>query len=459
MERARPGKCCTLIYTSGTTGPPKAVMISHDNLTWTSRLVINQLNLGPEDVTISYLPLSHIAAQMLDIHGPMAGGATVYFAQPDALKGSLVDTLREVRPTTFLGVPRVWEKMEEKMRETGKKTTGIKKAIATWAKEKGLEGSYNEQRGEDKPWGFFFANKLVFEKVKEALGLDRVRFCATAAAPIAKETLDYFMSLYIPIYEIYGMSECSGPQTVNVPGKHKTGTAGPALPGCEMRIMDPDAQGNGEICYRGRHIFMGYMKNDKATADTIDDQGFLHSGDIGRVDGDGFLSITGRIKELIITAGGENVPPVLIEDEIKKELQDVISNVIVIGDRKKFLTCAITLKAVPKRDPGANEYPFADELAPGCKSVFSAMGSSASTVQEAIQDEGVKKYIHTGIERANSRASSNAQRIGKFIILPQDFSIETGELTPTMKLKRRIVTDKYGAEIEKMYEEAPGANN
>jgi len=454
IEASRPGKCCTLIYTSGTTGPPKAVMISNDNLTWTSNLVVHQLNIGADDAIISYLPLSHIAAQMLDIHGPMACGATVYFAQPDALKGSLVDTLREVRPTCFLGVPRVWEKMEEKMRETGRKTTGIKKTIAEWAKAKGLEGSYAEQRGEDKPWGFFFANKLVFEKVKEALGLDRVRFCATAAAPIARETLDYFMSLYIPIYEIYGMSECSGPQTVNVPGKHKTGTAGPALPGCEMKIQDPDAQGNGEIVYRGRHIFMGYMKNDKATAETIDEEGFLHSGDIGKVDGDGFLAITGRIKELIITAGGENIPPVLIEDEIKKELQDVISNVMVIGDRRKFLTCTITLKAVPKKDPNANEYPFTDDLAPSCKSVFSAQGSGAATVQQAASDEAVKKYIHQGIEKANQKAASNAQRIGKFIILPQDFTIEGNELTPTMKLKRRIVVEKYSADIEKMYEEA-----
>ncbi len=169
-----------------------------------------------------------------------------------------------------------------------------------------------------------------------------------------------------------------------------------------------------------------------------------------------FLSITGRIKELLITAGGENVPPVLIEDEIKKELQDVISNVIVIGDRKKFLTCAVTLKAVPKQDAGPTEYPFTNELAPPCKSVFSAMGSGVTTVEDAIKDEIVKKFIHQGIEKANAKASSNAQRVGKFVILPQDFTIEGNELTPTMKLKRRIVIEKYNAEIEKMYEEVPG---
>jgi len=452
IDALSPGKCCTLIYTSGTTGMPKAVMVSQDNVTWTAKTVIDALQITGDDSMISYLPLSHIAAQMLDIHGPIYAGFTVYFAQPDALKGSLVETMKEVQPTLFLGVPRVWEKMQEKMLSVGAKTTGMKKTIATWAKGKGLEGSYAEQRGEDKPWGFFFADKLVFQKVKEALGLNRVRFCATAAAPISRETLDYFMSLYIPILEIYGMSECTGPQTVNRPGKHKTGSAGPALPGTELKIADPDKEGNGEICFRGRHIFMGYMHNDKATAEAIDNEGWLHSGDVGVVDKDGFLYITGRIKELIITAGGENIPPVLIEDEIKKELAEYVSNIMVVGDRKKFLAAVFTLKLAPNPQAAQGEYAFLDELAKETKQAFAKNGIEVTTAAEAAKNEAVLKLLTAGVERANKKAISNAQRIQKFIIVPQDFTIEGNELTPTMKLKRRVVVEKYKDEIEKMYD-------
>jgi len=292
----------------------------------------------------------------------------------------------------------------------------------------------------------------LLKKVRLALGLDRCVGLYTGAAPISKDTLLYFGSLGMTVLEVYGMSECTGPQTINRPSAHKTGTAGPSIPGTEMKIADPDKDGNGEICYRGRHIFMGYMKNDKATSETIDDEGWLHSGDIGRVDKDGFLQITGRIKELIITAGGENIPPVLIEDEIIKEIGPIISNVMAIGDRRKFLTAVVTLKAEPKKDAKPGEYPFTDNLAPNALKELQNIGSSATTIAEAIKDEKVKKYIEDGIKRANKRATSNAQTIQKFEILPEDFSIEGNELTPTMKLKRRIVTEKYAPVIEKMYD-------
>jgi long-chain-fatty-acid--CoA ligase ACSBG len=339
----------------------------------------------------------------------------------------------------------------EKMQEIGRQTTGFKKSIAEWAKSKGLEGNYAIQRGDWEPWGWWLANQLVFNKVKDALGLDRTRYCATAAAPISKETLDFFLSLNIPIFEIYGMSESTGPQTINRPKQHKTTSCGPAMPGSEMKIANPDKEGNGEICYRGRHIFMGYMKNDKATAETIDDEGWLHSGDIGKMDAKAFLFITGRIKELIITAGGENIPPVLIEDEIKMEIGKVISNVMAVGDRKKFLTCLVTLKAKPNAEAKPGDYPFSDDLADSAIEQLAKGGSSAKTVQEAMKDPKVSEYIKAGIERANKRAASNAQRIQKFAIIPKDFTLEGGELTPTMKLKRRVVVQQCEKEIEDMY--------
>jgi len=392
------------------------------------------------------------------LYAPIAAGITMHFAKADALKGSLLETLKAVKTTMFLGVPRVWEKIQDKMVETAKGLSDLKKSISSWAKEVGLEAGYNEQKGKSKPWGYFFANQLVFKNVKEALGLERVRLCGTAAAPIAKETLEYFLSLNIPIYEIYGMSECCGPQSVSFPGKHKTGSCGTSIPGTELKIVQPDKDGNGEICYRGRHIFMGYMKNEKATAETIDPDGFLRSGDIGRLDADGFLYITGRIKELLITAGGENIPPVLIEDEIKRELADTVSNVMVVGDRKKFLAAVLTLKGKSKKDAAQGEYPFTDELDERAKAAFAQGGVDGLTfVTEAAKHEKVKEYLQQGIARANKRAISNAQVIQKFIVVPQDFTLETGELTITMKLKRRIVVERYNDQIEQIYAEAGNA--
>jgi len=424
------------------------VMISHDNATWTSSLVIKEiLNVNETDSLVSYLPLSHIAAQMVDVHGPMSTGLEIWFAQPDALRGSLVDTLKEARPTIFLGVPRVWEKIAEKMQAIGSQNTGIKKYIADLAKSIGLQGSYAEQRGEAKPWGWWLADKIVFYNIKQALGLERVRFCATAAAPIGKETLDYFMSLYIPIYEIYGMSECTGPQTVNRLGAHKTGTAGPSIPFTEIRIDAPDQDGNGEVCFRGRHIFMGYLKNGQASSEAIDENGWLHSGDIGKMV-DGYLSITGRIKELIITAGGENIPPILIEEEFRRQTSQVVANCMLVGDRKKFLVMVITLQTELKKECKPGDYPLTNLLTETCRS---ALGTTATTVEEAKKDPKVLEYIQQGINRTNQNTTSQAQKIQKFMIAPEDFTLEGLELTPTMKLKRRIVLQKYLHEIEALY--------
>mmetsp|Transcript_24945 Transcript_24945/g.34928 ORF Transcript_24945/g.34928 Transcript_24945/m.34928 type:complete len:654 (+) Transcript_24945:87-2048(+) len=452
ISNLKPGQCCTYIYTSGTTGMPKGVMLSHDNITWTAKAVITMLGITAEDSMVSYLPLSHVAAQMLDLHGPIASGLEVHFAQPDALKGSLVATLKDVRPTLFLGVPRVWEKIQEKMVEVGKNITGWKKSLSDWAKQKGLEGSYAEQKGQDKPWGWFIANKVVFENVKKELGLDRIKMCGSGAAPISLDTLNYFLSLYIPIFEIYGMSECTGPETVNYPGHHKTGTAGVVMSGTELKIDNPDKDGNGEVIWRGRNVFIGYVKNEKATSEAIDAEGWLHSGDVGKVDSEGFLTITGRIKELLITAGGENIPPVIIENEILKEIGSVVSNVIVIGDRKKFLSAIVTLKAVPKKEVASqHEYPFTDELDKSVIATFAQLGTDVTTVSAAAKDPKVKQFIHEGIAKANKRAISNAQVIQKFFIASEDFTLETGELTPTMKLKRRVVVDKYNTQIEELY--------
>lgn len=279
----KPGNTCTLIYTSGTTGPPKAVMITHDNITWTLRAMLSFVPGGMLDNTdhiISFLPLSHIAAQMLDMHLPMYTGAQVWFAQPDALKGSLGTTLKKVRPTIFFGVPRVWEKIYDKLQLVGKSTTGVKKVLSTWAKGKAMTTweSKEFKSGASGALTYPLAQKLL-HKAHLALGFDRCKAYYVSAAPIEVKVLKYFTSIDVPIMELFGQSECTGPHASNRLGAFKIGTVGRPLPGTQTKM----GEGTGELIYTGRHIFAGYMGMPEKTAETIDADGWLHSGDIIKV--------------------------------------------------------------------------------------------------------------------------------------------------------------------------------
>lgn len=451
LKTQAPNKCCTLIYTSGTTGNPKGVMLSHDNLIWTAKMCggVAKLQFG-QDHLVSYLPLSHVAAQLLDLYIPFVFGGTVHFAQPDALKGSLGTTLKEVRPTAFLGVPRVWEKMQEKMISIAKQGSGFKKAIAKWAKGVGLSGNMSRMDGGSLPFGWTVASALVFKKVRVALGLDRCNYCFTGAAPIMRDTLDFFLSLDIPLLELYGMSECSAPHTISLAEKFRIGSVGIEFPGATTKLDGADKEGNGEICMSGRHVFMGYLNMEEKTKEALDDEGWLHSGDIGKKDKDGFLFITGRIKELIITAGGENVAPVPIEDTVKAELP-IISNCMLIGDKKKFLAMLLTLKT--EIDPDT-AMPL-DKLTPPAIEWCQSVGSDATTLSQILEDKDKKvlENIESGIKRANAKSPSRAQTLQKWSILPRDFTIPGGELGPTLKLKRPVVTKMYANTINAFYGE------
>merc|ERR550534_449655 len=472
LRRIAVNQCCTIIYTSGTTGPPKGVMLNHDNLTWISHVMATYMGLRDgKDTFLSYLPLSHIAAQITDIYIPLSTGGTVYFAQPDALKGSLVDTLREVRPTTFFGVPRVWEKIYEKMREVGKSARGIKLTVAKWSKGIGLK--YNRRRMEgrnSKPFGYSLANALVFKKVRKGLGLDRARLVLSGAAPLSTEVFEYFMSLDIPILEAYGMSESTGPHCVNsvVKGFQKS-AAGKTTPGAITKIQNPDKDGNGEILMGGRHIFMGYLNDPVKTSETINKEGFLCTGDVGHMDKYGFVYITGRIKEILITAGGENVAPVLIEDNIKMECP-IVSQAMVVGDRRKFLSVVLTLKTEVEPNTQEPSAILTRATSNWCREVADLpMAYTVTDIMNAVargttckdrnpepnsyeyQCVRLVKAIDSAITRANSKAISAAQRVQKWSILPTDFSINGGELGPTMKMKRSFIADKYSDTIERFY--------
>jgi len=418
----KPDDVCTLIYTSGTTGEPKAVMLSHTNVTWTAQMAIETMGFGPDDVGVSYLPLSHIAEQMLTIHAPMAGGLTVAFSESLEKIGEL---LAEVRPHMFVGVPRVWEKIQAKIVAAGANAPPLRKKLVAWARKVGLAGGYADQRGEARPLFYGIANKLVFSKVRQRLGLDRARICISSAAPISKDTLEFFLSLGVTIVEVYGMSECTGPTTFATPQHYRTGWVGTKIPGTDLKIAE-----DGEICYRGPHVFKGYLKNETATKEALDAEGWLHSGDIGELDKDGFLRITDRKKELLITAGGENVAPQAVEGQLKSI--SVVAQAVALGDRQRYIAALVTL------DP--------DQVA----GFAAAAGSPAKTPADAATCDKFKSALEKQIEIANEKLA-RVQRVRKFAIRPTELTIDGGELTPTMKLKRRVIGEKYKAQIEELF--------
>jgi len=486
-----PGHCAAIIYTSGTTGEPKAVMISHDNITYESTTVVNMLRSScgfaaqaEQERLLSYLPLSHVAGVMVDVCCPLVTSAgpawvTTYFARNYDLKaGSIKDRLCLSRPTIFLGVPLVWEKIADKIRAIGASTTGVKKMLADWAKGLALEYSQSHQIGGKAtvPMGHSLAEKLVLSKIKQNLGLQCCKFGFAGAAPIRVDTLQYFGSLGIGIREVYGMSECTGACSWSSAQAYQWGSCGWELPGCEVKAFrvdeadfckktecmrapsldTTDEQYQGELCFRGRNIMMGYMANpdlgqahvkemEKKTAETIDAEGWLHSGDKGMITADGMVKITGRYKELIIGDGGENIAPVPIEDHVKKTC-DGLAEVMMIGDKRKYNVALVTLKAA-----GANgESPGTDALDAGAKRVSPAV----TKISEAMDDPTWIKAVTEAIQSANKNTKvciNNSFTIQKFTILPENFSEQNNELTPTKKLKRKAVETRYAAMIERMY--------
>ena len=492
IDGLKPEDVACYIYTSGTTGDPKAVMITHDNIIFESNVARSLLPASfgvTEERILSYLPLSHVAGCMVDIVMPIVttaqceGHVVIGFARIyDLSKGTVGQRLSCLKPTIFLGVPRVWEKIAEKIKKIGLTITGTKKKISTYCKAKGLEYAENCEMGGTgvKPSMYPFAEKIVFKGLKAKLGLTECKFAFTGAAPISKETLQYFGQLGLQINEVYGMSECTGATTWSTDSTHVWGSCGFAMPGTEVKVFNvsetdlndkkevpaaedpsnPTEEEQGELCYRGRHIMAGYMANPdlgeehvaliaKKTSEAIDADGWLHSGDKGCVSKEGMFRITGRYKELIIGSGGENIAPVPIEDFIKA-FQPAISNIMMIGDKKKYNTAFVTLKAEGATGELAGGDVLADEAA--------ALVPGVTTISQAAESKEYIKFLVDAVKEANAKVCpSNASKIQKITILPHDFSVETGELTPTLKLKRSHVAKSavYQDVIERLY--APGA--
>ncbi len=416
-----------LVYTSGTTGPAKGAMISHRNVIFQLRNADAFIPLGTDDEQLAFLPLCHIAERTFTTFLPLRSGAIANFAESVE---TVPENVREVAPTTFFAVPRIWERFYSGITIRMKEATWIGRAAYRWALGIGLKVAEAELDGRRPSPLLKLAHRvadfLVLDNIKRAIGMHRIRFAGTGAAPIAPDLIKWYRALGVDMREVYGQTENCGLAT-GMPDRIKLGTVGITAPHTESRISP-----EGEILLKGPHIFMGYLNQPEKTAETLRD-GWLHTGDVGVVDNEGYIRITDRMKDIIITAGGKNITPSEIENQLK--FSPYISDAVVIGDKRKFLSCLIMIDYdnVAKHAQDAN-VPFTD-FASLCR---------AREISDLIWGE---------IERVNA-GFARVETIKKFRLIEQQLTAEDDEVTPTMKLKRKFVSEKYKTMIDGMYAEA-----
>lgn len=442
-----PDSLACLIFTSGTTGKPKGVMISHKNVLWTIESLFGQMipaSMHPR--IVSYLPMAHIAARAGDHYQAIYRVGQIF---PVPVLEDMRDALPTIKPSVFLAVPRVWEKfkagLETRIEENPKKDL-IAKAIAN-----GLEKVEYEQKGESVPLMVKIKDavfsKLVFSKFKEGLGIMDTEYFVTAAAPMNKDVHKWFHAIGIDVTEIYGMTEDTGPATIGIPGgavetfskKLKSegidvpkvlnpiGKVGIPIPGTEVKVEE-----DGELCLKGNHVTQGYFKAEEETKATFDSEGWLHTGDLAEIDNSGYVKIIGRKKEILITSAGKNIAPVEVEDLIKPH--QLIGQVCVVGDGKKYLSALVVLDG----DGGAE--------------AWASDNGMEYSIESMASDPKVVDAIQKQVDEANSQVAQ-VQQIKKFVVLEKEWTDSSGELTPTLKLKRNVIAEMYSDEIESMYEE------
>ena len=418
----------TLIYTSGTTGTPKGVMVTHGNVVWTLECIARTFTDIPENVRlISYLPLAHIGERMASHYSSLwFVGSVRYVAEISQVAAAVGQT----KPEVLFAVPRVWEKFHAGVMARLQETPNPRKrALALAAVELAVTAQKMELAGErpglkDRIKLKLF-DRLVFSKIRHGLGVEELKLAISAAAPISAELLLFFRGIGIPVYELYGMTESSGPGTTNRPGFDRIGTVGCAMPGVEIATAEDD-----EILIRGGLVTGGYYKDQSGTAEAFGHDGWLHTGDLGRLDDDGFLTIIGRKKEIIITAGGKNVAPANLENLVNQHA--LISQACVVGDGRRYLTLLVAL------DP---------DMAPGWAE---SNGFSYEDLASFSRSAPVAEEVRRIVESANGRLA-RVEQAKDWIIVPDAWSPETGELTPSLKMKRRVVLERYSVEIEQLY--------
>ena len=401
----------TFIYTSGTTGPPKACMIRHRNyyaMVQKGDELDDRLS-APGDVMLLYLPLAHNYGRLLHLSAAYIGFTIAFLSDP--LRAGT--ELQRVRPTLFPSVPRVYEKIHMAVMAQFAELGGTRRRIADWALDVGMRVSRLRQQGRPVPALLAaqhrVADRLVYSKIKERLG-GRLRIANSGGAPLGREIAEFFHALDVLILEGYGLSEVTTAATVNRPTDFRFGTVGKPLPGVELRIA-PD----GEILIRSNTVFAGYYHDDAATREVLDDEGFVHTGDVGHIDDDGFLVITDRKKDIIVTAGGKNVAPQNLENDLKAH--PIVSQAVIVGDRRPYVAALVTV------DPGA---------------------------VDGLNEDAVRAAVQSAVDAVNTDRSGFEQ-IKRFRVLPREFSIEEDEVTPTLKLRRKVIFDHFAGEIDALY--------
>jgi long-chain acyl-CoA synthetase len=428
-QRVEPGAPATLIYTSGTTGPPKGVVITHRNALWTAASVERNWAepIAPGTPYLSYLPLAHSFERLSGHYACLWSAQQVHFC-PEML--AVMSYLPEVRPLSFVAVPRLWEKAHAGITAAlAAEPDERKRKLVARALEVGRAAVRLEQAGKPVPLALraqrALFDRLVFAKIRARIGLDNCRAAVSGAAPVSGEVLEFFLSIGLPMAEGYGLTENTAGATLNPVGRSRVGTVGLPLPGVEVRVAE-----DGEILIRGGNVTAGYYKEQELTAATFDAEGWLHTGDIGSVDPDGFVRVLDRKKELLVTAGGKNISPANLESLLERH--PLVGQACAIGDRRPFVSALVVL------DP---------EAAPAWAEQHRLPSVS---IEELAADERVLAEVQRAVDDANEHVSQ-AERVKKFVVLPAEWTVDGGELTPTLKRKRRVIVAKHAAEIEAIY--------
>ncbi len=425
-KAVEPEDVLTLIYTSGTTGPPKGVQITHANICETVRSYDDLIQFPDGGRIVSYLPMAHVAERNVSHYLPMLCGFTITCC-PDPRE--VIAYLPEVRPTWFFAVPRIWEKLKAGLEQSLAAAPAEQRAAVEGAIAAATEKIRLEQRGAEVPAelaaGVERADREMFSKLRGQLGLDELEACNVGAAPTPPEVIEYFHALGIPLAELWGMSETTGAGTCNPPERIKIGSVGPPAPGVEIKLAE-----DGEVMIKGPVVMKGYRNLPEKTAETFTDDGFLLTGDIGRFDEDGYLSIVDRKKELLITAAGKNLSPANIEAQLKQ--MPLVSQAIAIGDGRKYVSALLTL----------------DAEAAGRWAQERGLDSDPASL---ATNEALISELQRHLDRAN-QGLARVEQVKRFAVLPADWEAGGDELTPTMKLKRKPILEKYAAEVEALYD-------
>jgi len=425
MGSVAPDDTAVLIYTSGTTGPPKGAILSHRNVTWMAQAVHNANILKQDDDVLSFLPLCHIFERLFSVFIHIKYAYTVNFAEkPD----TVTDNMTEVSPTIGYAVPRIWEKYYSAIMIRMSEATWFKRLIFNWALNIGQRKASLLMAFKPVPadleYRYRLAYALVFRKLKKRVGFDRIRVAYSGAAPVSPDVLQFFQAIGVNLIEGYGQTEGSGITALSSSGNVKFGTVGKAVPGAEIKIAD-----DGEILVKSPGVFQGYFKRPEVTAEALKD-GWLYSGDVGELDADGFLKITDRKKDIIVTAGGKNITPQYIENKLKASLY--INDAVVIGDRRKYLVGLIMID-----EDNVVKYAQDNKI-------------QFSTYRDLTQDRDIQTLIQSEIDKVNTTLA-RVENVRKFNILPKKLYEEDGEVTPTMKVKRKYVNEAFKDLIEAMY--------